>query len=151
MTKKLGTAYVPSSNYKGENQVSTSIKNIDLSIYSLNSQQIGGQSNANDGTATVYSVPKGYTLFITSVNLQTLKWETLAGVNAIGTVSFKGQPIIQTRSPFPEGESAGQAFSFSIPFILSSEEKITVTANGTYTLALAGFTGFLVKNQDLRY
>jgi hypothetical protein len=147
-TESYLAGYIPAKNNIDPYQPATSLKNLNLSYYSFNSQQIGAQAGAVDTTATIYTVPKGYTLFITSINLEIIKQVTSI-VYARGKFLLNQQVIMRLYAPLTEGENTCLGFNFSEPYILHQGETVQVTSENADGLAQAGFTGALIKNEDI--
>jgi hypothetical protein len=83
--------------------------------------------------------------------MQIVKYTAVVGVNGRGKLILNGQTLIRIYSPYTEGESATMSFTFAYPYILKSGESIQVTSESANGLAIAGFSGFLIRNQDLQY
>jgi len=141
--------YKPSGKIFTGDKSSTKIKDIPLSLYSINSKQIAGQGGAIDETATLYTTPSGYTFFVTHLNLEVIQRDSSGTSSAQGKIYLNGQTIIRLYSPWAQGSVVTNSISFSQPFILRSNETIKVYSAGTDEVAQAGYSGFLVKNSDI--
>lgn len=134
--------------YSGGYQQSTGIKNIDFSIYSLNSQQIAAQVGAVSARATLYTVPNDYTLFITVLNI-VCRNDNATGISERGKIILNGQNVIRLYTPAIQNQAISESLSFPTPFILKSGESIVAESESSAGLTQVGMAGFLVKNSDL--
>jgi len=142
------------SEYKGGYQSST-LKNIFQIPYGLSAQQIGVQGGASSATATLYTVPKESTFFITSCYLQAINANIVVGVRERGKLFFNGQCFLRLYTPActtagsENGGVAELSMSFPFPYILNSGETITLLSESGSGNCQGGVVGFLVRNSDL--
>jgi hypothetical protein len=124
---------------------------IQQNVYNVSSIQVGKYNSAVDATTIIYTVPEGYTLFITSFFLQVQKYTSDAGFSGRGRLYLGSNEVFRVYSPYTEGESQIINQSPSYPFILKEKEIIKVYSESAYGLAIGGFTGFLISNKDIKY
>lgn len=136
------------SGYKGGYQSSSVGKPFQIP-YSVSAQQVGAMNSAISGTATIYTVPANFTLFITGYYLQAVNFNA-AGVYERGRLYFGAQLIERIYSgSVSTGVQAAISHNLTFPFILRSGDTITIQSESGAGLTLGGFTGFLVPNCEV--
>lgn len=143
--------YKATSTGKGTYQPPTSITNQNLSIYSLNSEQIAGQGGASSATTTLYTVPADYTFFVTLLQIEVINANGGGLIRERGRILLNGQVVIRLYTGATAESTESEALSFGIPFILHSGETIQLLSESAAGLTQGSYAGFLVKNADLRY
>jgi hypothetical protein len=136
------------TKYKGGFQSSSIGKPFNIP-YSVSAQQIGAMNSVISGTATIYTIPADFTFFITGYYLQAINFNA-AGVNERGRLYFGSQLVERIYSgSIATGSTAFISHNLTFPFILRSNETITIQSESGAGLTLGGITGFLVPNNEV--
>jgi hypothetical protein len=103
-------------------------------------QKIQGGSVAVAGDYGIYTVPANYSLFITSVYLDT---NLAAGVQAVWFLASN-----TTEKIIALNGVKAVAISYQIPILIETKKQMVLSTLGN-GLVQYGFTGFLIKNSEI--
>lgn len=97
-------------------------------------------------TGTIYEVPEGKVLFITSIFITSL--DSLNYGQTYVYLTDENVDTLLVANAFPTG-SGNNSITFSPPLGILEKEKLIVGRSNASTNATAGFTGFLVAAKDI--
>lgn len=101
------------------------------------------------GTLTLYTVPVGFTLFVSSVWLSQVG--TAGGNLRYGKLEVPSDIELISTNIKLESSNSTQALSYKIPVKIQENKIIRLLTPSSDTNLRAGFTGFIVKNDDIPY